>query len=1020
MVATSEAAGRGKGKGKGGDAKKLSEEVSNVARKLGLGGAGGEDGFEFDDFAPKKQAQAKKQAAADSGAPASKRGPGEARKQERTAAAPQRGRNGPPAAKPHGRGPAGKREDGKAPAEAGKPPKRRWNEGAGPRPTGGPLLGSDEPSHWLSAVEALPPLPEGGGQPPTQDQVDAARTRGDALLESEAASFDSAVHRRNPRDARWLATARKSGTSADKLAAAALVIQESPVANLRSLDMLIGWVARSKGGRSAATQAIATLTELLVDHLLPDRHLRFLDQQPLGALEKLPRRDADRWLLYMTFEESLKRRVALLVESLEKATVDGIDYVKEKAIKGVYELLANKPEQEVKLLAVLVNKLGDPARKVASKASYMLSCLVTEHPSMKLVVVRECERFVLRPGLPDRARYYAVIFLSQIVLSHREADGGGPQLARKLVEVYFSLFALLVEGRIGRGRTQQDAREAKAQAAGGGAKLRKAQAAVREGAKQSAAEIDARILSAILTGLNRAFPYVAAEEVEPILEEYSGAIYKMAHARSFNVGVQALTLLFQAMSSRTAVSDRFYRALYAALLHPGFASSSKLPLCLSLLFKALKADVSVPRTAAFVKRMLQVAAANGPGLACGTLMMFSELCKARPALWNLITQPGEEGADGDLERFRDEDDSDDPASNGAARREAPRATAELWPRPGTYDMRKRDPLHACADRTCMWELSALAGHAHPSVAAMARALLSGTNVVYQGDPLRDFSLSAFLDKMIAKKPKAKAGGSKAALPFRSTDASASLATVAHASFAALAESQVDAADVALHRYLNTPSVRAKREAREKARRERKKAEAGAGSDSEEEDAFLDRAERAEVRGVGEEDGASDGEGGYDYADLANAMSDDEDSDHGSSADGEDDGSDSSEGEWETGAEGAAALEEEGSDGDESLPGGGDSDESLPEPVSSGSEGEGDGDDEAARMSRVLRSHRSRKRKGDVSTELADADDDLMALIERNMQAVDAAAEEGAGAEEGPGGGRREGGGRKRRKKGGRR
>lgn len=42
---------------------------------------------------------------------------------------------------------------------------------------------------------------------------------------------------------------------------------------------------------------------------------------------------------------------------------------------------------------------------------------------MKGVVVREVERFVFRPGLADRARYYCVVYLNQMVLSHRESQG---------------------------------------------------------------------------------------------------------------------------------------------------------------------------------------------------------------------------------------------------------------------------------------------------------------------------------------------------------------------------------------------------------------------------------------------------------------------------------------------------------------------------------------------------------------------------------------------------------------------
>lgn len=43
-----------------------------------------------------------------------------------------------------------------------------------------------------------------------------------------------------------------------------------------------------------------------------------------------------------------------------------------------------------------------------------------------------------------------------------------------------------------------------------------------------------------------------------------------------------------------------------------------------------------------------------------------------------------------------------------------------------------------------------------AVGAMARTLLAGQNVLYDGDPLRDLTLGAFLEKFVQKK--AKVGG----------------------------------------------------------------------------------------------------------------------------------------------------------------------------------------------------------------------------------------------------------------------
>jgi ribosome biogenesis protein MAK21 len=46
------------------------------------------------------------------------------------------------------------------------------------------------------------------------------------------------------------------------------------------------------------------------------------------------------------------------VTSLDALSRDNLQFLKEKAMKTVFDLLVAKPEQEAKLLASLVNKVG--------------------------------------------------------------------------------------------------------------------------------------------------------------------------------------------------------------------------------------------------------------------------------------------------------------------------------------------------------------------------------------------------------------------------------------------------------------------------------------------------------------------------------------------------------------------------------------------------------------------------------------------------------------------------------------
>ena len=78
------------------------------------------------------------------------------------------------------------------------------------------------------------------------------------------------------------------------------------------------------------------------------------------------------------------------------------------------------------------------------------------------------------------------------------------------------------------------------------------------------------------------------------------------------------------------------RALYAVLLHPEVARSGKSPMFLSLLFKAMKADVSTKRVAAFAKRLLQVAQEQQPAFTCGCLLVLSEVLKVTAHLLCIV------------------------------------------------------------------------------------------------------------------------------------------------------------------------------------------------------------------------------------------------------------------------------------------------------------------------------------------------------------------------------------------------
>ena len=477
--------------------------------------------------------------------------------------------------------------------------------------------------------------------------AEALKVRAQQLLEAEVMRYDRAgkgQRRDGPgqNNSEFLKKVLGSGTLTDKMASMTLMVQEAPMVRLAVLDMLLKMASR-RGKREHAL-AIDTLKDLFDNDLLPDRKLVYFDQQPLGRAAALHDDEVrDRVLVFWWFEDAMKRRFGEFVASLEQATHDTLVHVRSKVVRVAFDLLRGKAEQEAATLFLLVNKLGDPDKQVASKVSHLLGRLLQEHSAMTRIVATEVMRLVFRPNVSERAQHYATGFLAQLMLSRHDAD-----LAKQLVACYLGLFCQQMEAA----------------------------------KKNKGKPIESRTLTAILTGLNRALPYVppltAAEqtaaqkpggkasaaqapastgagtgagdknEAGKMVAEHLDSIFRMVYASTFNTAVQALQVLLQATgvpppgaalegagggAGDEAValipSARFYRALYAKLGSWELRGSSKHAMFLNLLYKALKLDPKGPRVCAFLKRLLQVAATASTSFACSALILFSQLVAAR-------------------------------------------------------------------------------------------------------------------------------------------------------------------------------------------------------------------------------------------------------------------------------------------------------------------------------------------------------------------------------------------------------
>jgi ribosome biogenesis protein MAK21 len=287
---------------------------------------------------------------------------------------------------------------------------------------------------------------------------------------------------------------------------------------------------------------------------------------------------------------------------------------------------------------------------------------------------------------------------------------------------------------------------------GGGAPGKKAatKAAQEEKAKLASEESTEKMISAVLTGVNRALPFAKADD--STLEKHMDLLFKITHSSNFNTSIQALMLIQQLVATKAIAVDRFYRTLYESLLDPRLITSSKHALYLNLLFRALKADLSIKRVKAFAKRLIQIITLHQPPFICGVLYLIRELETTFPNLTQMITEP-EQAEDDDEEVFRDVPEEEDAVENmmHPDRQQKPEVKKDI------YDGRKRDPEHSNADKSCLWELLPFLAHFHPSVALFADRLISQETMPAKPD-LASHTLMAFLDRFVYRNAKASSGG----------------------------------------------------------------------------------------------------------------------------------------------------------------------------------------------------------------------------------------------------------------------
>ncbi|CAF3169610.1 unnamed protein product [Rotaria socialis] len=516
-------------------------------------------------------------------------------------------------------------------------------------------------------------------------------------------------------DYQWLQTSL-STTSKDRLAALVTLIRRSPIHGLQELENLVNLLRSSIQHRRDALTIAEILEDVFVNTYLPEnRRLFFINQQPNQLTTKQAAALA-------FVEETVKQLYSSFIDLLQQIAHDPIAQIRIKPISMLERLLSQRPEQEKRLLELIVDKLGDPDSTVASKTLHLLNQLLEKHPGMKNVLVNEIERLLFRQNIRPSAQHYALCCLTAIIFTSQDND-----LANKLIKIYFALFRLF---------------------------------SIKE-------NVSSKFFAILLGGVTRAISF-AKVDLENIMEHLND-LFRIVHSTNFKTSVRALQLLFRIAEQRSEIDERYFNALYKKLSEPEWKNFKMLSTFLNLIFKSMLKDTMEPRIRAFIKRLLQLCLFNDVPFICGILLLISEVVKRHPSGQRLLLfsqKPNILSSKGDK---TGEDDDDEEEHFHDVVTEEDNQPLQIVPQVCSwdhknlnkkthnhathYDIHKRNPLYCGSDYTCLHELMFLKNHAHPTVALFAQNIFDGKSIDYNGNPLVDFNSMRFFDRFVYKNPK---------------------------------------------------------------------------------------------------------------------------------------------------------------------------------------------------------------------------------------------------------------------------
>lgn len=578
------------------------------------------------------------------------------------------------------------------------------------------LIEFDEGEQWFDYDEADTTTTKEH----SKELVDEFRARADAVLEEELRLYREKRKSSDSADDRWVESTIRKGTLKDRIAAMSVVVAQNPIH--QKLDGLMQMCCGPSCNTRVAQLAGEALEDLFANTLLPrNRKLISMDRRPLSNYTSkakpskkntASRTLSPRILLLWRFEELIGRDFNMFLQqyiqrTLQSRNATAVEHQR-AALRSAVTLLRSVPEGESFLLRLIVDQLSN--HEIHSSAAHALLVTIQEHhPAMKPVVARELQQIAHTSRNSSATVYRAVSVLMQMRLRNSTDSA----LAEQLLDTYFRLFQQATQEKLLEKSKRKDKND-----------------------DTSAS----KLIFALLTGIHRAYPYV---KTSSMIAPHTDVLFKLVHtAPNQAARIQAL-LVLQEIVKKT---DRFQRAVYSMIDHLVRTTRTA---GWNLLYRTIKDDSTTTRVCSMLKSALIHGSLHGPTSACAIATLY---------LVNAV---------GPSHIFRKTlmEPTDSRIVWDASAREPRGALKGHDESPRGNKTSKSSNKRASNDEQVapIWEVTLLQHHYHPTVRTFATQLGSGS-YQYDGDPLRDFSVGSFLDKLAYRNPKQRARDESSSTP----------------------------------------------------------------------------------------------------------------------------------------------------------------------------------------------------------------------------------------------------------------